>query len=127
MMNNKQIQKIFADEAFVRELMALEDNAAFQAALKEKGVEVTDEDVATIRNLQAKVDGMTEEQRKQLADGELPEELLEEVSGGFVAAAIICGAFLTALGFGIADSVSGDDTTTVTKYEDGSVAISGSW
>ena len=104
MMNSEQIKKIFSDKSFVQELMALEDNAAFQAALKEKGLEVTDEQVAVMRKLQAKAatGEITEEQRKQLEDGELPEELLEQVSGGalvglawglgfwFLAGTIIC-------------------------------------
>ena len=129
-MNNQQIKKIFEDEAFVKELIAMEDNAAFQAALKEKGIELTDEQVAVIRKLQAKAESgaITKE---QLEEGELPEELLEEISGGVISTlvgiAIALGTWGSAVGLAWGLSGSDENDTTVTEYEDGSVCVSGSW
>ena len=82
-MNVEKIKEVFADEAFVKGLFELESAAEVQAALKEKGVEMTEEEILGIRDLLAKMEN-GEISAEQLEDGELPEELLEQVAGGSV-------------------------------------------
>ena len=89
-MNMEKIKKIFADEVFVKGLFELETAAEVQTALKEKGIELTEEEIFAIREMFLKVaDGeISAEQLEQWAvqteSGELSEELLEQVSGGSV-------------------------------------------
>ena len=82
-MNAEKLKEVFADEAFVRGLFELESAAEVQAALKEKGVEMTKEEILGIRDLLVKMEN-GEISAEQLEDGELPEELLEQVAGGSV-------------------------------------------
>ena len=89
-MNMEKIKEVFADEAFVKGLFELESAAEVQAALQEKGVEMSEEEILGIRELLVKVDSgeITVEQLEQwvaqVESGELSEELLEQVSGGVV-------------------------------------------
>ena len=89
-MNIKKIKEVFSDEAFVKGLFELETAAEVQTALKEKGIELTEEEIFAIREMFLKVaDGeISAEQLEQWAAqaerGELSEELLEQVSGGSV-------------------------------------------
>ena len=82
-MNKEMMQAAFADEAFVKGLFELETAAEVQAALKEKGIEVTEEEILSIRELFIKVEN-GEISVEQLEDGELPEDMLEQVAGGAV-------------------------------------------
>ena len=70
MMDKMKIEEIFSDKEFVKELVALKDNAAVQAALKAKGLNLTEEKIAAIRESMAK------------KTGELSDEQLEQISGG---------------------------------------------
>ena len=90
-MNTEKMKAVFADEAFVKSLFELDTVAEVQAALQEKGVELTEEEILGIRDLLGKVE-----------NGELSEELLEQVSGGSVLLAI---GGVAAAAFGIADMV----------------------
>lgn len=87
-MNLEKLQEVLSDEAFVNALFALETAAEVQAALKEKGVELSEEEILSIRALLQKVESgeITKEQleqwSKQAADGELSDEMLEQVAGG---------------------------------------------
>ena len=89
-MNIEKIKEIFADEAFVKGLFELETAAEVQTALKEKGIELTEEEIFAIREMLLKVaDGeisvkQLEQWATQAERGELSEELLEQVSGGSV-------------------------------------------
>ena len=89
-MNLEKIKEIFADEAFVKDLFELETAADVQIALKEKGIELTEEEIFAIREMILKVaDGeisakQLEQWATQAERGELSEELLEQVSGGSV-------------------------------------------
>ena len=65
-----KIEEIFSDKEFVKELVALKDNAAVQAALKAKGLDLTEEKIAAIRESMAK------------KTGELSDKQLEQISGG---------------------------------------------
>ena len=84
-MNMEKMKEIFADEAFVKSLFELESAGEVQEALKQKGVELTEEQILGIRDLLGKVES-GEISVEQLENGELPEELLEQVSGGSIIA-----------------------------------------
>ena len=84
-MNMEKIKKIFADEVFVKGLFELETAAEMQAALKEKGAELTEEENHAICEFFAKVKGgeiAPGKLRKQSENGELSEETLEQIAGG---------------------------------------------
>ena len=112
-MNMENMTAIFEDKAFVESLFAMETVAEVQAALKEKGVELTEADILAISDLLAKVESgdVTLEQLKQIEEGELPEEALEQVAGGILLigsaivitklACIIGGAIAGAAGAGV--------------------------
>ena len=85
-MNMENMIAVFEDKAFVESLFAMESVTEVQAALKEKGVELTESSILAIRELLAKVESgeITLEQLKQIEDGELSEEVLEQVAGGIL-------------------------------------------
>ena len=74
-----------------------------QAALKEKGVEMSEEEILAVRNLLAKMesgeisDEQAEQWSKQAESGELSDEMLEQVAGGLAGTtllAIYVGVFV---------------------------------
>ena len=87
-MNVEKMKEIFSDEAFVKSLFELETVTEVQAALKEKGIELSEEEILGIREFLIKVESgeITKEQlelwQKQAEDGELSEEALQQVVGG---------------------------------------------
>ena len=89
-MNVDKLKEVFSDEAFVKSLFELESAGEVQTVLKEKGVELTEEEIFAIREMFLKVaDGeisvkQLEQWATQAERGELSEELLEQVSGGSV-------------------------------------------
>ena len=101
-MNTEKIKEVFADEAFVKGLFELESVAEVQTALKEKGVELTEEEILGIRQLLDKVESgeisaeQVEQWAKQAESGELSDDMLELVSGGSVLIAIGVGAAIVA-------------------------------
>ena len=91
----EELNEIFSDKEFVAKLAGAASDAEFQAAMLEKGMEVTAEEVAAIRTMLSKVNA-GEITKEQLEDGELPEELLDQVSGGLgilAAIAIVVGGW----------------------------------
>ena len=118
-MNMEKIKEVFSDEAFVKNLFELESAGEVQAALKEKGIEFSEEEIISIRDFLLKVEesDITKEQLEkwtvQLEDGELSEEELEIVAGGIaletvgfvVGCAIIAYAGVTFLTLSIMDAV----------------------
>ena len=48
-MNMEKMKEVFSDEAFVKSLFELETAAEVQAALKEKGVELTEEEAKWLK------------------------------------------------------------------------------
>ena len=92
-MNMEKMKAVFADEAFIKQLFELETAAQVQAALKERGVELTEEEILGIRDLILKVESgeisaeQLEKWGEQAESGELSEELLEQVSGGSISIA----------------------------------------
>ena len=91
---NEKVKELFSDEAFVKELFALDTAAEVQAALKEKGVELTEADIMGIRELLVRIES-GEITKKQVEDGELPEELLEQISGGSASLIFLGGLTVT--------------------------------
>ena len=93
-MNMEKVKAAFADETFVKSLFELDSAAEVQAALQEKDVELTKEEILGIRELLAKVESgeITPEQLEQWAalteNGELTEEMLEQVAGGVLVISI---------------------------------------
>jgi len=83
------IKEIFSDEEYVKGLIALETPEEVQASLQEKGLEITVEEINTMKDLLSKMN-----------DGELSDEDLESVSGGCVAVLIGCGAAVAATAVG---------------------------
>ena len=89
-MNTENWKAVLADEAFVKSLLELETAAAVQAALKEKDINLTEAEVLGIRDLLVKVESgeISDENLAQWAEqaenGELSEEVLEQISGGIV-------------------------------------------
>ena len=115
-MNMEKMKEVFSDEAFVKKLFGLETAAEVQAALKEKGVELTEEEILGIRDLLGKVesDEISVEQLEQWAaqveSGELSDEMLEQVAGGSVAGVLIIGGVVVgaiAAVTGLAATVTG--------------------
>ena len=97
-MNIEKMKEVLSDEAFFKSLFELETVAEVQAALQEKGVELSENEILGVRELFLKVEGgeisaeQIEEWAAQIESGELSEELLEQVSGGsltVVGAAVI--------------------------------------
>ena len=91
-----ELAEIFSDKELLAKLAGEEFNAEAQAALKEKGIELSEEEIASIQEILMKVKTgkITKEQLEkwtaQLEDGELPEETLELVSGGIAGFTIFC-------------------------------------
>ena len=89
-MNLEKVKAVFADEAFMKQLFELETAAQVQAALKERGVELTEEEILGIRDFIIKVERgeISAEQLEKWAaqgeNGELSEEALEQVAGGSI-------------------------------------------
>ena len=94
-MNQNHIKEVFSDEVFVGSLMELETPEQVRAALKEKGVDMTENEILSLRDEIIK-------QAQQGGDGgEMSLESLDEVAGGFTIPAVI----LEALGFSLRYSV----------------------
>ncbi|NPV91236.1 MAG: hypothetical protein HPY50_10755 [Firmicutes bacterium] len=73
MEDQAKVQEVFSDEAFVKNLLALETPGEVQAALQNKGVDLAVEDIVKIKDVIVK---------RQNAGGELSDEDLEGVAGG---------------------------------------------
>lgn len=72
-MNMEKLKAVFADEEFAKSLIPMKTLAEVQAALKEKGVDMTEEELIAFRESMVKAE-----------NGELSEEMLENVSGGIL-------------------------------------------
>ena len=84
-MNMEKMKEVFSDEAFVKSLFELDSAAEVQAALKEKGAELTEEEILAICEFFAKVKSgeiAPGKLSKQSENGELSEETLEQIAGG---------------------------------------------
>lgn len=77
-MNEERIKEIFSDEVFVTNLLDLETAEEVQSALKEKGLELSVQNIHKIRDTLMSSSGLDE----------LSEAELEEVAGGIAFAAL---------------------------------------
>ena len=73
MANEIALKKALEDEAFVKELVEMENPEEVQAALNAKGAEITVDEVKAIAK-----------SLSQQAEGELDEDALEDVAGGSI-------------------------------------------
>ena len=74
-MNEAKINELFSDEAFVEKLFNMETAEQAQAALKEKGVELSADELSKIREtILAQAN----------SEGELSLDALDDVAGGVV-------------------------------------------
>ena len=104
------IREVFSDEAFVKGLFALETPQEEQAALKEKKIELSIDEIVKTRQLLV---------RSAENGGVLSDEELQEVSGGFVVsgaliigiAGILAGIGIV-VGAGVAGAAWGTDAAT---------------
>jgi lactobin A/cerein 7B family class IIb bacteriocin len=89
-MNEEKIKELFSDEAFVDSILEMETPEEVQKALSDKGVELSLEEIGTIKDTLAS------------SDGELSENELEEVAGGVVitATTVICAAIIGSAAIG---------------------------
>ena len=89
-MNIEKMKEVLSDEVFFKSLFELETVAEVQAALREKGVELSEDEILGVRELFLKVESgeisaeQLEKWGEQAESGELSEELLEQVSGGSI-------------------------------------------
>ena len=67
----EKIKKVMSDEAYVKELLALETPEEVQASLEEKDIEMSLEEIKQAINLLSRY-----------SEGELSEDELSEVAGG---------------------------------------------
>ncbi len=84
-MNEQKMKEIFSDEQFVKALLGLETPQEVQKVLAEKEIDVTLEEIVKTKEILA-----------HYTTGELSEEDLEMVSGGFLLEGIILGVALAA-------------------------------
>jgi len=95
-MNEQHIKEVLSDEAFVGALIKLETAEDAQKALKEKGVDVSVEELNKIR-----------EQMMKLAesDGELTLEQMDDAAGGLLLGTAFLGVALTVAGAAVGGAV----------------------
>ena len=86
--NVNHVKEVFSDEAFVKELLAMESPEEAQAALKAKGVEISIEELEGINVMLV---------AKLSESGELSLDDLDNAAGGVVTAAVIGGVALLGL------------------------------
>ena len=112
-MNEEKLKEALSDEAFVKELLAMEKPEDVQAALEEKGVEFTLDDIKQIGEVIRKVQSgeISQEQLERAANGELSEDELEGVSGGILLTTLL---WIT-LGCGVAVGIGGGIAIGITK------------
>jgi hypothetical protein len=79
-MDEQKIKELFADEAYVSSLLALDTAEEVQASLAEKGLDISTTEITRILNSL---------QNYSESDRELSEADLETVSGGLVGVALL--------------------------------------
>lgn len=79
-MDEKLVKEVFSDKEFVMSLVKLDTPEEVQAALKEKGIDLTIDDIMQIREACSRPDV------EELSDDEL-----ENVSGGLIPALCVLG------------------------------------
>ena len=96
-MNEEKLKSLMADEAFVSKLLERETPEEVCAAFEKEGITVTADEISKIKE---KLEGAETE-------GELSEDALEEVAGGFVLLWTAITYGVTALtGIGIGEKIT---------------------
>ena len=107
-MNKEKMKEVFSEEAFVKALFEMESVAEMQETLSSKGIQLSEEEVAGIRTLFAKVKSgeISREQLEkwsvQAGNGELSEEILEQVAGGSCSAIVFLVIWLLSVAYSLA-------------------------
>ena len=91
--DQSHIKEVFSDEVFVKGLLELETPLEVQAALKEKGIEMTESEILALRD---EIEKLAERVRN---GEELSLDQLDDVAGGAVPLGLI---FLAVTGIGVA-------------------------
>lgn len=92
-MNEEKLKSLMADEAFVNKLLELETPEEVCAAFEKEGITVTADEISKLK----------EKLESAGTEGELSEDALEEVAGGFMllwTAAVWGASALTGIGIG---------------------------
>ena len=81
----EKLQEVLSDEAFAKELLQMEKPEDVQVALEKKDIDLTLDEIRQIGEYMNKVQNgeISQEQVQSMVDGELSEDELEEVAGGF--------------------------------------------
>ena len=87
------VKEVFSDEVFVKSLLELETPLEVQAALQEKGIEMTESEILALRD---EIEKLAERVRN---GEELSLDQLDDVAGGAVPLGLI---FLAVTGIGVA-------------------------
>lgn len=74
-MDQAKIMEVFSDELFVKKLLEMESDEEMQAALEEKDVDVSVDDIK-------KVKSFLDSNSEAIKSGELNEDQLEGITGG---------------------------------------------
>ena len=124
-MDKNNMKEIFSDKDFIKELLSLEDTAAVMAALKAKGLDLSEEEVLAVRDLLAKIKSgeITAEDLKQMESGQIPDSMLDLVSGGSIVFGMLLGLGIGSVVATVANDI-GDNQTGATAHGSGA---SGGW
>ena len=96
-MNEERIKEVFADEAFVKELLSTETPEEVQELLEDKDIEMSIGEIEKAKEMILK--------KLEDPDAELSDEDLEDVSGGCLGVAVIA-SFVVCIGAPIVDSAT---------------------
>lgn len=91
-MDINKLKDVLSDKTFVEQLLSMEDEEQVQVALKEKGIDITLQQIDEIKDyIDRYQNNQLSEQEKNLLEaaqkninGQLSDEELESVSGGIV-------------------------------------------
>lgn len=96
-MNQEQMQNVLSDEKYVDWLLSLSAEDAARS-LNENGIEITAEDLTRMCKL-------LEEHADDLQVGKISKELIDELSGGSEAGAILASGLVIAATLGLLSTV----------------------
>lgn len=90
-LSKEKIEEIFSDKEFVNNLIQIEDPQQVQEVLKEKGLDLTIEEIQYVGDLVSRAinNELTDQEKKMFetyekGDTELSDDELESVSGGII-------------------------------------------
>ncbi|MBR3631193.1 MAG: Nif11-like leader peptide family natural product precursor [Mogibacterium sp.] len=99
---NEAMNKVFSDEAFMKELLAADSAESAQKMLEDKGVNMSIDEITQLGEYAEKVISgeITAEEIQAQESDELSDDDLENVAGGFAitAACVAVGGFLLKMG-----------------------------